>query len=137
MIREIRYQNRKENWYGSKWIRKDKRLAILIRDGFVCAYCGVTVEDGASLTLDHLTPQCYCTKANNHESNLITCCSNCNSKRANMSVVQFVRQLHNDEIIVCQNVARINKLRKESLSSYRQTAKTMLAKRSVREFTGN
>lgn len=137
MIREIRYQNRKENWYGSKWIRKDKRLAILIRDGFVCAYCGVTVENGASLTLDHLTPQCYCSKANNHESNLITCCSTCNSKRANMSVVQFVRQLWNDETITWQIVARINTLRKEDLFSHRQSAKTMLAKRSVREFTGN
>ena len=40
---------------GSKWIRPDKRLAIYLRDGLACAYCGDSVEEGAKLSLDHLT----------------------------------------------------------------------------------
>ena len=31
---------------GSKWIRPDKRLAIYLRDGLACAWCGHALEDG-------------------------------------------------------------------------------------------
>lgn len=61
------------------WIRKNKRLAIYLRDGMTCAYCGSTVEDGALLTLDHIIP--YSHGGSNSESNLITCCGKCNSMR--------------------------------------------------------
>lgn len=36
----------KKRTQGMNWIRKDKRLAIYMRDGMACVYCG--------LTLDHL-----------------------------------------------------------------------------------
>jgi hypothetical protein len=66
---------------GSKWIRPAKRLAIYARDGLACAYCGAGVEDGATLTLDHVTP-CEL-GGSNDEGNLVTCCLGCNSaKRA-------------------------------------------------------
>ena len=74
-------------YQGSKWIRREKRLAIYLRDGLACAYCGATIEDGASLTLDHLTP--YCEGGSNHEHNLVTACLRCNSSRANRSVEGF------------------------------------------------
>jgi len=37
---------------GMNWIRKEKRLAIYLRDGLACGYCGQSIEDGAKLTLD-------------------------------------------------------------------------------------
>lgn len=74
-------------YQGSKWIRREKRLAIYLRDGLACAYCGQAVEDGASLTLDHLTP--YSAGGSHHEHNLITACQRCNSSRADRSVADF------------------------------------------------
>lgn len=78
-------------YQGSKWIRREKRLAIYIRDGFACAYCGNSVEDGACLTLDHITP--YCNGRNNHETNLITACRKCNSARGNRHINRFAQSV--------------------------------------------
>lgn len=72
---------------GMNWIRKEKRLAIYLRDGLACVWCGEGVEDGAKLTLDHLTPH---SKGGSHDpKNLITCCHVCNSSRGNRSVKRF------------------------------------------------
>jgi 5-methylcytosine-specific restriction endonuclease McrA len=43
-------------WQGMNWIRQEKRLAIYLRDGLACGYCGDSVENGAKLSLDHLKP---------------------------------------------------------------------------------
>jgi len=80
---------RKATWKGMNWIRQEKRLAIYLRDGLACAYCGHAVEDGASLTLDHLTP--HSLGGSNRETNLVTCCHRCNSSRGNRSVRAFCR----------------------------------------------
>jgi hypothetical protein len=72
---------------GMNWIRKPKRLAIYLRDGLACCYCGLGVEDGAQMTLDHVTP--HSLGGSNHESNLVTCCHTCNSSRGNRSVEDF------------------------------------------------
>ena len=69
------------------WIRKEKRLAIYLRDGLACCYCGQSIEDGAKLTLDHLTP--YSKGGSNDATNLVTSCLICNSKRGNRSVKAF------------------------------------------------
>jgi len=71
------------------WIRQSTRLALYLRDGCACAYCGDGVEDGAILTLDHLTP--FSKNGSNDASNLVTCCSRCNSARGNRSVRSFCR----------------------------------------------
>lgn len=70
------------------WITQKKRLAIYLRDGLSCAYCGDSVEDGAKLSLDHLTP--HSLGGSNRESNLITCCTKCNSSRGNRELDEFV-----------------------------------------------
>jgi hypothetical protein len=75
------------NKNGMKWIRSDKRLAIYLRDGLACAYCGEGVEDGVSLTLDHLLPRSD--GGDNDASNLITACHRCNSARGARSVAEF------------------------------------------------
>ena len=74
----------------SSWIRRVKRLAIYIRDGFTCQYCGTDLRAAKphEMGLDHLTPQCDCPtgtlpsgKSLHHESNLVTACRRCNSSR--------------------------------------------------------
>jgi len=72
---------------GMNWIRKEKRLAIYLRDGLACCYCGQSIEDGAKLTLDHLKP--YSKGGSNDATNLVTCCALCNSKRGNRTVKAF------------------------------------------------
>ena len=93
---------------GAKWITRHKRLAIYLRDGLACAYCGSAIEDGAKLTLDHL--QCRHTGGSNHESNLVTCCVRCNSSRSDRSVAEFcaaVAQYLNHGITAAQIHAHI------------------------------
>lgn len=67
--------------YSSSWIRKDKRLAIYLRDEFTCAYCGRDLHGACprQVTLDHL--QCRHDKGGNDASNLVTACLSCNSSR--------------------------------------------------------
>ncbi len=72
---------------GQNWIRPEKRLAIYLRDGLACVWCGTSIEDDAKLTLDHLRP--YGKGGSNHETNLTTCCHKCNSVRQDRSAVDF------------------------------------------------
>ena len=71
------------------WCRQSTRLAIYLRDGMSCAYCGATIEDGAILSLDHLVPRSH--GGGNQVTNLVTCCKKCNSSRGNRSVRAFCR----------------------------------------------
>lgn len=79
--------NRKERNQGMNWISQVKRLAIYLRDGLACAYCGASVEEGAKLTLDHIKP--HSKGGTNEHTNLVTCCHKCNSSRGNRSVAGF------------------------------------------------
>lgn len=74
-------------WQGQKWIRNEKRLAIYLRDGLSCVWCGAAVEDGVQLTLDHLIP--HSAGGKNEATNLITGCKRCNSSRGDRSVEAF------------------------------------------------
>lgn len=66
---------------GSKWIRKERRLALYIRDSFSCAYCGRDLKSAepCEVTLDHLLPRHY--GGGNENTNLVTACRSCNSSR--------------------------------------------------------
>lgn len=66
---------------GQKWCRNERRIALYIRDGLACAYCGSGIEDGARLTLDHLVAHSH--GGSNKNENLVTCCLKCNSARGN------------------------------------------------------
>ena len=74
---------------GSKWCRPSTRLAIYLRDGLACVWCGLSTEDGASLSLDHLRP--YSAGGSNGPTNLVTCCARCNSSRGARTVAEFAR----------------------------------------------
>lgn len=66
---------------SSKWITPVRRMAIYLRDGFACAYCGtdLTTAEPAKVTLDHLVPR---VKGGTHVSaNLVTACAGCNFRR--------------------------------------------------------
>ena len=72
---------------GMNWCRPGTRLAIYLRDGMACAWCGATVEDGARLTLDHVRP--HSAGGSNAPKNLVTACHRCNSSRGTRSVPAF------------------------------------------------
>ena len=66
---------------SSNWIPKSRRLAIYIRDGFACAYCGRDLRSAkpCEISLDHLKAREH---DGGHESaNLVTACNRCNSAR--------------------------------------------------------
>lgn len=75
---------RNGTWQGSKWIRKDLRLAIYLRDGGCCVYCGSTDR----LTLDHVRP--VNKGGGNEPANLATSCLSCNSARADRSYREWL-----------------------------------------------
>lgn len=81
--------SRARSWYGSKWIRPRKRLAIYLRDKMACVYCGASVIQGADTVLDHVVP--HKAGGTNHESNLVTCCKPCNDSKNGRDVVDFLK----------------------------------------------
>jgi len=81
--------NRKEKNQGMNWVRQSTRLAIYLRDGLACVYCGDSLEQGAQLTLDHLKP--HSKGGTNEAKNLVTCCHRCNSARGNRPVKTFCK----------------------------------------------
>lgn len=122
--------SRAENWQGMNWIRQEKRLAIYLRDGCACAYCGATVETGAQLTLDHIVPHSH--GGSNHESNLVTCCQRCNSSRGNRSMPSFARAVAgyiNHGTVAADIIAHVRKCARRSLTQAKQEAKTLIARR--------
>lgn len=115
---------------GMNWIRQDKRLAIYLRDGLACCYCGHSVEYGASLSLDHLRP--HSKGGSNHESNLVTCCERCNKSRGTRSVRAFSRAVAdyvNNGIRPSQIERHVRACARRSLKPHRAEAKEMIARR--------
>jgi hypothetical protein len=113
---------------GGKWIRPSKRLAIYLRDGFRCAYCGAVLEDGATqLTLDHVTPQEL--GGSNHESNLVCCCKSCNSAKQDKPLRAFLAYLAEQGVDVTDVPKRIRRVTRRSLKKYKAAAKAIRAAR--------
>jgi len=83
----MRTPYRKPGYNGMNWITQVKRLAIYLRDGLSCAYCGDGIEQGASLTLDHVKPARK--RGSNSERNLVTACARCNMAKAKRPLVEF------------------------------------------------
>lgn len=113
---------------GMNWIRPEKRLAIYLRDGLACCYCGDTVEQGAKLTLDHLKP--HCKGGANTPSNLVTCCHRCNSSRGKRSYTKFadsVAAYLNHDVTTAKILAHIARTRQRVLNI--AEAKELIARR--------
>ena len=78
------------SYQGMNWCAPATRLALYLRDGMACAWCGAGIEDGAILTLDHLAPYATGT-VDNRPTNLVTSCRSCNSRRGDRSVEAFAQ----------------------------------------------
>lgn len=112
------------------FVRQSTRLALYLRDGLACAWCGHALEDGAALSLDHLTP--YSTGGSNAPANLVTACMRCNRARGARSVAQFARDVaqylgHGARAIQIVDHVRATALR--SLTVPRCEALAMIARR--------
>jgi len=121
---------RSEAWSGMNWIRQEKRLAIYLRDGCACMYCGSTVEDGAIITLDHIKP--HINGGSNSERNLVTCCKKCNSSRGNRKVEDFaadVAKYINHGITAEDILATIRSNTRKSLKKFKAEAKELISRR--------
>ena len=109
------------NTNGSKWIRPDKRLAIYMRDGFTCAYCGSSgVRDRVPLTLDHLQPREL--GGTNEATNLVCACRDCNTNRRSVGLDDWLARLPDSSAIA----QRINTRTSTDLTPYRAKAKALI-----------
>ncbi len=107
--------------YGMNWIRQEKRLALYMRDGFACAYCGRGVESAEMiLTLDHVEHM-----GSNDASNLVTACFDCNIAKGRKRLTKFVR----DERVL----KRIAKLLARDLQKRLPEAKEIIRQRKSKE----
>ena len=66
------------------------RKNILVRDSFVCQYCGRELPPG-DLTVDHVIPKVQ--GGDNHWSNVVTCCKACNVRKGGSTPRQAGMQL--------------------------------------------
>ena len=108
---------------GSSWIRSDKRLAIYLRDGLACVYCGRTLEQGAALTLDHVLASHH--GGQNTTSNLVTACLSCNSAKQDLTLADWLVTLDDDGELA----AFIARQTATSITALRKQAKAILANR--------
>ena len=125
-----RKQQRSPHQPTGCWCRPEKRLAIYLRDGLACAWCGHSIEDGASLSLDHLT--CQRDGGSHDASNLITACERCNKSRGARSVKQFataVAAYLNHGVKPAEILSHIRACMKRDLTPAKAEAKAMIARR--------
>lgn len=80
---------RSDTWQGMNWCRPSTRLAIYLRDGMACAWCGKGIEENIQLTLDHYLP--LVRGGDSGPRNLVTSCRTCNCARGAKSAVAFAR----------------------------------------------
>ena len=118
------------DWQGMNWVRQTTRLAIYLRDGLACAYCGASLEDGAQLTLDHLTP--HSAGGKNMASNLVTCCKRCNSARGVRPWRKFcgaVAVYLNGGVTVDEIANHVRACARRKMTQYRAEARELIARR--------
>ena len=91
------------------------RHYILHRDNWTCQYCGRQATDKNPLTLDHVIPQSKGGPSRVH--NLVTSCKNCNTKKANQKVSDFLAKdserlakvIHQlDQMVPLSSAGRLN-----------------------------
>ena len=122
--------SRKDNWHGANWLRQDLRLALILRDNLSCVWCGDSAENGAQLSIDHLT--CVSKGGGNQPTNLVTACRRCNSSRADRSVTRFASACASylDRSLTGKQIAaHVRKQAKTDVSPFRAQAKEMIAER--------
>ncbi len=114
---------------GSKWIRPAKRLAIYLRDGLACSWCGEGLERGAQLTLDHVVP--HSRGGSNEAANLVTACRRGNSSRGTRSVPEFAGAVsaYIGGTETAEIVRHVRNARRRALAPHLDEAKRVIARR--------
>ncbi len=114
---------------GGYWISKALRLAIYLRDGFICLYCGRDLRkvEPSNVTLDHLitrqenallpVEERLTKEQLDAPGNLVTACRSCNSARGCMSWRKFARGY---------SITRIANHKRRHLARYIKMAKAIL-----------
>ena len=113
-----REQRRGQTRPSGQWIRTDSRLAIYLRDGFRCVYCGRDLHgaDPQDLTLDHVHP--WSLGGENEPTNLITACRSCNCSRGARTLASYADE-HTRAAVRRQTARQIGR--------YRTLARSILA----------
>lgn len=117
-------------WQGMNWIRQEKRLAIYLRDGCACVYCGATVENGATLSLDHVIA--HSKGGSNEARNLVTCCKRCNDSRGARNVLKFVEvvaEYVNHGVLAKRILQHLRACQQRDLAPFLVEAKRLIALR--------
>jgi len=121
----------KGNWQGMNWIRQEKRLAIYLRDGLACCWCGASVDGEATqLTLDHLVP--HIKGGSNDATNLVTSCHKCNTSRGTRSIPKFAQVVAayiNHGLTAKAVEDHVRKCARRSLVPHLSAAKALIAER--------
>lgn len=116
---------------GMNWVRKDLRLAIYLRDGMACTYCASTLEDGAKLTLDHVTP--HSQGGANTAGNLVCACHKCNSSRSDRPAEAFAAAVAgyvNHGVTAADILGTIAERTAADIRPFRAEAKAIMARRA-------
>lgn len=78
-------------------VGRDKRRRIFKRDRYRCCYCGFDMTlhfpypHLGVLTIDHVVPKI--SGGTERMSNLVTCCFDCNNRKGNRSLDEFLRRV--------------------------------------------
>lgn len=89
MTTDTNKKKRENGKRGSSWLTRERRLAIYIRDGFTCQYCGRDLKNAPAveLNLDHLVARNA--GGGNESTNLITSCRSCNCSRQDKLYTEY------------------------------------------------
>lgn len=98
-------------------IKKNKRLALYLRDSFTCAFCGIDMKgtDPRLITLDHIVPRAK--GGTDDPTNLVTACLRCNCVKKDAPISQFAGAV---------KARAIRKQAKVDLTPFRNTANAIL-----------
>lgn len=90
---------RKDSYNGMNWIRPEKRIAIHIRDGWKCAYCGMCLKEVAKgvRQLDHLVP--VAKGGDNSAENLVTACGWCNVEKSDRDFTECLNRREQNRVL--------------------------------------
>lgn len=118
MCKQTANNGRSNGKYKGVCIRPDLRLAIYLRDRFVCLYCLRDLHDAhpTDITLDHLIPDSK--GGSNDPANLITACRSCNCARQDKPLARFAGP---------ETRKHIARNRARSIAKYRRLAKAIIA----------
>lgn len=100
-----------KKYYKPKFqkIRFNKKN-VLIRDNFKCQYCGKVLEEN-NFTCDHIIPKCKGGKSS--WTNIVSCCSLCNSVKADKKLEDAGMKLINNP--TCPNVSMFFYLKEKDI----------------------